>query len=107
MSDPAPTLGRIVHYRGKYGLQTMRAAVVTATVDTLDPAGVERGDVPALDSPAHVHLWVWTPAATGQNAEAGGFAEFNVPPGGSGGDVEPGMWRWPVIYQTVETDRRP
>ena len=90
-----PTLGRIVHYRGKQGLLAARAAIVTATVDTLDPRGVESGEVPALDSPDHVHLWVFTPGAKG------GFAEFNVPRGDAAGEepsaatIPPGSWCWP------------
>jgi hypothetical protein len=85
-----PTLGRIVHYRGKVGLQAPRAAIVTATVDSLDPRGVDSGQVPGLDSDQHVHLWVFTPAVLGPNAAAGGFPEFNVAPG-----AEPGQWSWP------------
>lgn len=79
-----PTLGRIVHYRGKEGLQAMRAAIVTCDLASLDPRGVESGNVPALDSDQHVHLWVFTPSTLG------GFAEFNVPMGD-----EPGSWCWP------------
>jgi hypothetical protein len=79
-----PTLGRIVHYRGKQGYQAMRAAIVTGTVDSLDPRGVEAGAVPALDSNQHVHLWVFTPG------DKGGFPEYNVPPGDG-----PGEWTWP------------
>lgn len=98
-----PTLGRIVHYRGKQGLLAPRAAIVTATVDSLDPRGVEAGQVPPLDSDQHVHLWVWTPAAIGPNAAPGGFAEFNVPRGQSAderaettaGTIPPGTWCWP------------
>ncbi|MBA9003652.1 MULTISPECIES: hypothetical protein [Thermomonospora] len=65
-----PTLGQIVHYRGKQGAQAMRAA---------------------LDSDEHVHLWVFTPG------ESGGFPEFNVPHGQAdeGGDIPPGSWCWP------------
>lgn len=92
-----PTLGRIVHYRGNQGLMAPRAAIVTATVDSLDPRGVDAGDVPALDSDQHVHLWVFTPG------EQGGFAEFNVPRGESAderaettaGTIPPGTWCWP------------
>jgi hypothetical protein len=71
----------------------MRAAIVTATVDTLDPRGVDAGHVPGLDSPDHVHLWVYTPS------EAGGFAEFNVPGHVEeiAGDIAPGSWTWPTI----------
>lgn len=86
MSESAqrPTLGRIVHYRGREGLQTTRAAIVTCDLASLDPRGIESGNVPALDSDQHVHLWVFTPSTLG------GFAEFNVPPGD-----EPGTWSWP------------
>lgn len=84
MHVPSPTLGRILHYRGKLGLNALRAAIVTATVDSLDPRGVEAGEVPALDSSLHVHLWVYTPS------NQGGFAEYNVPPGDG-----PGQWVWP------------
>ena len=84
-----PTIGRIVQYRGKQGLQALRAAIITADVDSLDPRGVEAGTVPALDSDAHVHLWVFTPS------EAGGFAEFNVPQD-EPGQCRPGMWQWPT-----------
>jgi len=86
---PKPTLGRIVHYRGKQGLLAMRAAVVTADTGNLDPRGVAAGEVPALDSDQHVHLWVFTPGAKG------GFAEFNVPFGGEDGEIPPGSWCWP------------
>ena len=85
-----PTIGRIVQYRGRQGYQALRAAIVTATVDTLDPRGVEAGDVPALDSPDHVHLWVFTPG------DKGGFAEYNVPPDPEPGMCRPGMWQWPT-----------
>lgn len=100
-----PTLGRIVHYRGKQGLLAPRAAIVTATVDSLDQRGVEAGEVPALDSSDHVHLWVFTPSP------AGGFAEFNVPhgkpdsrrepttpagrPTTAAATIPPGTWCWP------------
>jgi len=81
---PIPTTCRIVRYRGKQGYQAVRAAVVTADVDTLDPRGVDAGEVPGLDSPMHVHLWVFTPGGSA------GFAEHNV----SYGDG-PGQWSWP------------
>lgn len=91
-----PTLGRIVHYRGKQGLLAPRAAIVTATQDSLDPRGVESGEVPGLDSDQHLHLWVFTPG------DRGGFAEYNVPRGESAdgqdttaGTIPPGTWCWP------------
>lgn len=79
-----PTTGRILRYRGKQGLFAMRAAIVTCDVETLDPRGVESGDIPGLDSDEHVHLWVFTPG------EKGGFTEYNVAQGD-----EPGQWSWP------------
>lgn len=86
-----PSLGRMVFYRGKQGLFALRAAVVTADANSLDPRGVEAGLVPALESAAHVHLWVFTPS------KGGGFAEFNVPPGDG-----PGEWQWPPQVLPVE-----
>ncbi len=97
----APGLGRILHYRGKLGLQTMRAAIVTATAETLDPAGVEAGTVEPITDASHVHLWVWSPSADNPN---GGFPEFDVPFGGGDLEIPPGTWRWPVIQVRVETD---
>jgi len=66
----------------------MNESSITAS---LDPRGVESGEVPALDSGTHVHLWVFTPGVKG------GFAEFNVPFGGSdvAGEIPPGSWCWP------------
>jgi hypothetical protein len=91
-----PTLGRIVHYRGNQGLLAPRCAIVTATLASLDPRGVQSGEVPGLDSDQHVHLWVFTPG------ERGGFAEFNVPRGqvdpgeqATAGTIPPGTWCWP------------
>jgi hypothetical protein len=78
-----PTLGDIVHYRGKQGYQAPRCAIVTGTVDSLDPRSVEAGAVRALDSDQHVHLWVFTPG------DSGGFPEYNIGPGTS-----PGEWSW-------------
>lgn len=91
---PKPYLGQIVWYRGKQGRQALRAAVVTATTSTLDPDGVESGDVPALSSDHHAHLWVFTPAKQGPSAESGGFPEFDVPPCDSHSldELEPGAW---------------
>ena len=85
-----PSLGRIVHYRGKFGIQAMRAAVVTADTDSLDVSASRAGAVPTLTDEYHVHLWVFTPAAAGPNAATGGFPEFDVPYGDG-----PGEWHWP------------
>lgn len=78
-----PTTGRIVRYRGKSGFHAVRAAIVVADVNTLDPRGVETGVVEPLDSPEHVHLWVFGPGTAG-------FSENNIGPGDG-----PGQWSWP------------
>lgn len=78
-----PTLCRIVRYVGKHGIHATRAAIVSCTVDELDPAG----DAPALDSPMHVHLFVTTPS------DRGSFTEYNVP---HDPDGAPGTWHWPT-----------
>jgi len=93
-TDPAagvprrPGLCEVVQYRGKQGYQALRSAIVTATADSLDPRGVEAGDVAALDSPTHVHLWVF------DLGERGGFPESNVALDDPG-MCRPGMWQWP------------
>lgn len=79
-----PSLCRMVVYRGKRGHAAPRAAVVIGTVDSLDPRGIESGGVPALDSPMHVHLHVFTPS------DQQGWTEYNVGPGDG-----PGQWSWP------------
>lgn len=86
-----PSLGRIVHYRGRLGRQTHRAAIVTASVASLDQRGVESGEIEALDSDMHVHLLVFAPG------ERMGFAEMDVPfSDATGDDVPPGSWYWPA-----------
>lgn len=92
MSDyvPRPTTGRIVRYRGKIGFNAIRAAIVVADVDTLDPRGIESGVVEALDSPMHVHLWVFGPGSAG-------FSENNIPYGD-----EPGQWSWPPRNESAK-----
>jgi hypothetical protein len=86
-----PITGDVVRYRGKRGLLAMRAAIVTADTRTLDPRGVESGDVPGLDSNQHVHLWVFTPG------ESGGFTEYNVPPGDGPGEWSPQPTARPAV----------
>lgn len=91
-----PSIGRIVTYRSITGNYDV-PAMITATVDSLWPGGVERGDVPALSSPEHVHLHVLTPGAQV------GYQEHNVPLWEAGVDGEqrasahpwPRSWRWP------------
>jgi hypothetical protein len=83
---PAPTLGRIVHYRSKTGDYDL-AAIVTATSSSLSPAGLARSDVSPLSSDTHVHLHVFTPG------KARHYQEPNVPFDPTGA---PGTWRWPA-----------
>jgi hypothetical protein len=66
-------LSNSVLYRGSLGLHAVRAAIVVADTHSLEPAGVEAGVVPPLDSPEHVHLWVYTVG------KADGWFEPNVP----------------------------
>ncbi len=84
------SIGRIVSYRGKFGFNTLRPAMVVCTVDTLDPRGVETGEVQALTNDKYVHLIVFTPS------ERLAFFEQNVPYwGGKIEDMPPGYWTWP------------
>lgn len=57
---PTPLLGDLVIYRSRTGDYSL-AAIVTATVHSINPVGVERGQVPPLSTDAHVHLAVFTP----------------------------------------------
>jgi hypothetical protein len=87
-----PSIGRQVTYRSKTGNYDL-TATITATVDTLWEEGVERGDVPALSSPEHVHLHVLTPGAAVQ------YQEHDVPFSDGAGVPDavhgPRTWRWP------------
>lgn len=82
LNIPAPTIGRVVHYRGKIGLNALRPAMVVCDVNTLDPRGVAAGAIPGLDDEMHVHLRVFGPGDE--------FTEYNVGPG-----TGPGEWSWP------------
>ena len=88
-----PTLGSIVHYRGKEGVQAMRAAIVSCTLEELDNQNVIDGHISDLDTEMHVHLHVITPGTRGH------FEEFNVPHGDpqENGQIPPGTWCWPKM----------
>jgi hypothetical protein len=114
------TIGRIVTYRSKTGNYDV-PAIVTATVDTLNPEGVEAGAVPALSDDDCVHLTVFSPGLpiTGPNLPRDrdaqdlpeGMASFNLagcyqehdvpfaegPPYAEPDQRQPapGTWRWP------------
>lgn len=85
------SIGRIVTYRSKVNPYDM-PAIVTATLDSLWPPGVENGDVPGLWSENHVHLHVFTPGIAQE------YQEHNIPmaPVGSWDNPPPGTWRWPL-----------
>lgn len=73
MPEP-PHLGGIVHYKSKtrgYELP----AIITATTRTLDPMGVEMGDVVALDTHDEVHLHVFT------CGDKESYPEYKIPHG--------------------------
>lgn len=82
MQTPKPSLGRIVHYVGKQGVNAKRAAIVTCTVDEFH----EGTELAPLSSDTHVHLHVLTPGPRGF------FVEDDIPYSEGG---EPGTWSWP------------
>lgn len=55
-----PHLGQTVLYRSRTGDYTM-AAIVIANTRSINPLGVERGQVPPLTDDSHVHLTVLSP----------------------------------------------
>lgn len=105
-------IGRAVTYRSRTGSYDV-PAVINATIDTLNPAGVESGNVPAISEPGNVHLTVFTPGKedTGTDDPAirtsenrgGSYQEWDIPhyeaPEGGAEDAPaeptPGTWRWP------------
>lgn len=91
-----PVIGRHVIYRSKRNPYDL-SAIVTATVKTLWPEGVERGDVPPLDSEMHAHLHVFTPGMLGS------YQEHNIPFAAvqEGEEVPPGSWRWPTFQNAA------
>jgi len=104
-----PTIGRIVIYRSRTGDYDV-PAIITATLDTLNPKGVEAGHVPPLTGDLHVHLAVFTPGKPGMRRDAddfkvesphgrsenvaGTYQEWDIPLGDPD-DPAPGTWRWP------------
>jgi hypothetical protein len=112
-----PTIGRIVIYRSRTGDYDV-PAIITATVETLNPKGVELGHIPALSSDDHVHLTCFTAGKPGKRRDAedflvesehgrsenvaGCYQEWDIPfspaqppiPDASR-SIVPGTWRWP------------
>lgn len=113
-----PSLGRIVLYRSRTGDYDV-PAIVTATVATLNPKGVELGHIPRLSGDEHVHLTCFTAGKPGKRRGAedflvesaeprsenvsGCYQEWDIPhaeapelPYDSGArGIAPGTWRWP------------
>lgn len=103
-----PSIGRIVIYRSRTGDYDC-PAIITATQETINPEAAERGSMPALSSPEHVHLTVFTAGVQGLGGprpaseegfvsenQGGSYQEWNVPPQpGERADLEPASWRWP------------
>jgi hypothetical protein len=116
-----PTIGRVVIYRSRTGAYSV-PAIITATHQTLNPAGVAGGHIADLTGEHHVHLTVLTPGKPGKRGEAtdfvaradapisenvaGCYQEWDVPWAGSRGgqplDTSPesdqpaGTWAWPM-----------
>jgi hypothetical protein len=101
---PGLYIGRSVIYRSRTGSYDV-PAVVNATVETLDPAGVESGNVPALSGNACVHLTVFTPGKPGTGSDdpairtsenlGGSYQEWDIGMASDSESPEPGSWRWP------------
>lgn len=121
MSDHV-TLGRVVLYRSRTGSYTV-TGIVNCTTRSINPVGVETGNVPPLSSERHVHLTVFTPGKPGLRAAAddfkvesqfgisenvaGCYQEWDIPfwepadaerqawEDGDYGVQPPGTWAWP------------
>lgn len=99
VNTPSPI--RMVFYRGKLGVKAVNPAMIVTTVDNLEQAAVDAGDIPALDSAMHVHLRVFSAGPDG------GYTEYNVPHVSLVEDPEmhdkwpegpaTGTWAWPDL----------
>jgi hypothetical protein len=102
MSDPIerpdefPRLGDIVHYREPDHPTVVRAAIVIATQDTIDPAGSPVPTDPPLSDPENVHLRVLTPT------DKGDYTVHDVRHQDRHIAPAPGCWGFPE-----RTERRP
>lgn len=107
-----PTLGRIVIYTSRTGDYEV-PAIITATVDTLNPKGVALGHIPPLTSPRHVHLTCFTAGKPGMRRGAkdflveseqprsenvaGCYQEWDIPLHDEPNQGDPGSCRWPQL----------
>jgi hypothetical protein len=96
-SQPRPSIGRIVIYRSRTGRYSL-PAIITATSDTINQAGVDAGHIPPITLSGNVHLHVFTPGSQQ------GYQEHDVPQAaiadtapGEDSEQPPGSWAWPVI----------
>ncbi len=92
--EQKPSVGRIVRYVGKHGVNAVRPAIVTVDSSTY----VDHDEGVPLASDMHVHLWVFTTQSRTDHEVYGargvaGFHEMNIPydPAGT-----PGTWHWPA-----------
>ncbi|BCJ45304.1 hypothetical protein GCM10010168_85730 [Actinoplanes ianthinogenes] len=89
-----PTVGRIVRYVGRFGVNAVRPAIVTVDSETY----VEHDQGVPLTSSTHAHLWVFTTKSRADHESGApgqpGFHEMDVPydPGKA-----PGTWHWPTV----------
>lgn len=112
---PGPRLGQMVIYRSRTGTYDV-PAVVTCTVESINPKGVAAGGVPMLTGLRNVHLSVLTPGIPGKRIPAtdflvesphgraenvgGVYQEWDirpadeVDPGFERRQPPPGTWRW-------------
>lgn len=124
-----PTICRVVQYRSRTGKYTV-PAIITATVDTLNPDGVQAWHdsneqrqaliqeeresgvpeqdierlplkgVPPLSSPNHVHLTVLTPGLPGQRTDAQDFLVRGVQVSENQGGT---YQEWDIPMDTLDT----
>lgn len=94
--DQKPSVGRIVRYVGKQGVNAVRPAIVTVDQSTY----VDHDEGVPLTDNTHVHLWVFTTKSRTAHETYGavdpgipGFHEMDVAydPAGT-----PGTWHWPA-----------
>jgi hypothetical protein len=99
VNTPRPI--RMVFYRGKLGVKAVNPAMIVTTLDNLEQAAVDAGDIPGLDSSMHAHLRVFSAGPEG------GYTEYNVPHVSLVEDPEmhdnwpegpaTGTWAWPDL----------
>jgi hypothetical protein len=94
--EQKPSVGRIVRYVGKQGVNAVRPAIVTVDQSTY----VDHDEGVPLTDDLHVHLWVFTTKSrtahetySGVDSGIPGFHEMDVAYDAAGA---PGTWHWPA-----------